>query len=584
MSNDDRSNSNSLSRRSWLGAVSAPAVAAVVSSALISQPLFADLAAVNSPSDANLAGSRVFNIRDFGAKGDGTTLDTQAVQAAIDACAKDQGGTVLVPAGTFLIAPIQLKSNVTLHIAAAGKLLATTDKSLYHPAEGIPLNGDHTMVDGNVGLVHAANALNITIEGPGTIDGQGAEVRAAGLSGRMRCHLVLLYRCNNVTIRNIYLYHSSYHTCRICNCSGVLLDGIRINSRVTGNNDGFHFISAEFVNMTNCNVRSQDDACALFGSCRFITITNSTFSTRWSVFRFGGGVAENIAVSNCILYQVFGCPMKLRCEPGSRLENISFSNILLQEVTGPISVGAGPMPGRTPRAGAATQPAMPNDEIESSATRPAGPAIVRNISFSNITGTVTTKQGHLDDSHFTGSTNPGELHSCIIINGVEGQSIVENISFSDIRLTFGGGGTAEEAARRDLPQVAGEYFALGPMPAYGLYARNVRGLTLNSVRFEVTDPDLRPALIFDNVQDATISALSAQANSDAESLLRFIQCRDVLITSPRVLTPASIFLRIEGSKSRTITIDGGDVSKAQQALAFSNGANQDSVKMRGSPA
>ena len=71
---------------------------------------------------------------------------------------------------------------------------------------------------------------------------------------------------------------------------------MRINSRVTGNNDGFHFISAEHVNMINCHVRCQDDACALFGSCQFISITNSTFSTRWSVFRFGGGVAENVAV------------------------------------------------------------------------------------------------------------------------------------------------------------------------------------------------------------------------------------------------------------------------------------------------
>jgi hypothetical protein len=81
---------------------------------------------------------------------------------------------------------------------------------------------------------------------------------------------------------------------------------------------------------------------------------------------------------------------------------------------------------------------------------------------------------------------------------------MENISLENIHLTFGGGGTAEEADRRDLPQIAGEYFMMGPMPAYGLCARNVHGLTLENIRFQVSTPDLRPALIFDHVEDAAI--------------------------------------------------------------------------------
>jgi hypothetical protein len=566
-----------LSRRSWLRAASGPAVAVAIGSALTNSQAMADAMGSTGPAmERSLAGHRLFDIRDFGAKGDGTTLDTAAVQQAIDACAKDLGGTVLVPAGVFLTGPVELKSNVTLHIAAGGKLLATTDKTLYQPARGIPLDGDHTMGDGNVGLVYAAHADNITVEGPGTIDGQGAEVREGGLSGKMRCHLVLFYRCNNLTIRNIYLYHSAYHTCRICNCSYVFLDGIRINSRVTGNNDGFHFISAEFVNLSNCNVRSQDDACAMFGNCRFMTITNSTFSTRWSVFRFGGGVTENIAVSNCLLYQVFGCPIKLRCEAGSRFENMSFSNLIFQEVTGPISIGAGPMPRRIARPDDPPEPA--SEPTTEPTTRPT-PGIVRNISFSNISGTVTTAQGHLDDSHFLGGNKAGELHSCIVLNGVEG-TFIENIAFNDIRLTFGGGGTAEDAARRDLPQVAGEYFGLGAMPAYGMYARNVRGLVLSTIRFEVASPDLRPAVVFDRVHDAVVNGISAQANPDAESLFRFENTTGTLLASPRILTPASVFLRVEGAHSQRITIEGGDLTSAAKALDFAAGATIDAVKWR----
>ncbi len=104
-----------------------------------------------------------------------------------------------------------------------------------------------------------------------------------------------------------------------------------------------------------------------------------------------------------------------------------------------------------------------------------------------------------------------EQHSCIILNGVPGNTI-ENISLSDVHLTFGGGGTAEDAARRELPLIANEYFSLGPMPAYGLYARNARGVTLSNVRFTVATPDMRPALILDNVHDASIVGLAADGH------------------------------------------------------------------------
>jgi len=143
-----------------------------------------------------------------------------------------------------------------------------------------------------------------------------------------------------------------------------------------------------------------------------------------------------------------------------------------------------------------------------------------------------------------------------VLNGV-GEDFLEGIRLSDIQITFEGGGSAEEAARRDVPKMAGEYFELGVLPAYGLYARNVHGLTLHNVRFELTNPDLRPALVFENVEDAGVNGLNAHGNSKAEALLRFTDARDVLLTACRVLTPAAVFLHTEGAASRGITIDGG---------------------------
>jgi hypothetical protein len=163
----------------------------------------------------------------------------------------------------------------------------------------------------------------------------------------------------------------------------------------------------------------------------------------------------------------------------------------------------------------------------------------------------------LPDYPFSSAYRPGEIRSCIVVNAV-GDSIVENITFDNVHLTFEGGGTAEEAARRDLPQVAGEYFMLGSLPAYGLYARNARAISLRNVRFQVSKPDLRPAVIFDHVEDAAINGLSVQGNAEAESLLRFIDSKQTLMTATRLLTPAAVFLQLEGpcptrgSRSRAV--------------------------------
>lgn len=558
-------NNKPVSRRNWIGLIATASIGTGLAAAT-TRTFGAEPGSKPGNTDKN-SGAGIYNIRDFGAKGDGHTLDTAAVQAAIDACNRDQGGTVLVPAGSFVIGTVEMKSNVTLHIAAQGKLLGTADGKQYYAADAIPLSGDSTLEDGNVGLIFAVKADNITIEGTGTIDGQGSQFRSpakglpspAGLSSHKRPYHLLFYQCKNLAVYDIFLKDSAYHSVRVIQCEYVKLEGLHIHGRVIYNNDGFHFISSRYVHVSKCEVQSQDDACALFGSCQFITVSDCSFSTRWSVFRFGGGVAENITVSNCIIYETYGCPVKMRCGPGSRFENISFSNIIMKDVTGPISIGLGahqPKPGEAPQV----------------------PGIVRNISFSNIRATVV-KPVQLPDTEYTSKYNPGEIFSCITLNAVD-NGLLENISFSDVQVSFPGGGTAEQGAVRDVPKVAGEYYQIGVPPSYALYARNVRGLTLFNTRFEMAGPDLRPAVIFDHVEDAAVTGLSAQGQPEAESLLRFIDSGDVLLSATRMLTEASVFLQVEGAESRNIKIDGGDFSKAKAPLAFKAGAAPQSVKLR----
>jgi len=565
-----------LSRRNWLGRVSTASVGAGLAAAVTAGAV--EPTASSSPE--NSLGARVYNVRDFGAKGDGTTLDTAAVQAAIDACNKDQGGTVLVPAGTFVIGTVEMKSNVTLHITAGGKLLGSGDGKQYHAAEAIPLEGDSTLGDGNVGLIFAVKADNITIEGPGMIDGNGrqflrgpnGEPAPSGLTSLKRPYHLLFYQCTNVRVRDIYLFACAYHSVRVVQSHYVWLRGIRIYNRVNHNADGFHFISAQHVHLSDSTVECQDDACALFGSCKFVTVTNCYFSTRWSVFRFGGGEAENIAVSNCIIHETYGCPIKIHCTPRSRFENMSFSNLVMTNVTGPISIslGAGRRR-RTPEAAGTNAPPVEADE-------PAAVGICRNISFSGIHAVVSVPVS-LSDVPFKSGYNPGEIKSCIGLNAVGG-GVIENISFNDVQVTFPGGGTAEEAALRDVPNIIGEYYAAGVFPAYALYARNVRGLTLNNVRFEVAGDEARPAVVFDHVEDAAVNGFSAQGTKAEESLLRFIDTKDVLLSASRLLAPAATFLQVEGANCENITIDGGDLSRAAKALAFKSGGSEKAVRLR----
>lgn len=557
-----------MTRRSWLGAVSTPAVAAAL------LPSYSSAAERVAGSDL---GARIYNIRDFGAKGDGKTLDTAALQAAIDACTRDGGGTVLVPAGTFVIGTTALKSNVTLHLAASATLLGSGDGKDYHAIDAIPLNGDSTLGDGNWALLYAVEARNITVEGQGTIDGQGHlfnnygqrdQPPPAGISGPQRPYHLLFHRCQNLVVRDLQLLRCAFHSIRVIQSERVRMEGLYIHNRVNVNNDGFHFISTRYLTISNCVLLVQDDACALFGSCQFVTVTNCVFSTRWSVFRFGGGDVKNISVSNCVIYETYGCPIKIGAGRMT-LENVSFSNLILQDVTGPIAVN---FTGRS--------------RNEDGGAPPAPEGFVRNLSFSNIRASVVAapQPERYTDMPTIGRIYPGEQHSCITLNGLDGVWI-ENVTFSDVHVTYAGGGSAQLAAKRNVPQITREYFGVwgeepvGP-PAYGLFARNVKGLTLSNVRFTVMEPDLRPAMVLDNVQDASIHSLAVQGNPAAESVLRFTRAKAVLLTASRVLTESAAFLQIEGEGNSNVIIDGGDLTKAAAPLALYAGAKKTAVKVR----
>ena len=204
-----------------------------------------------------------FNVRDFGATGNGKILDTDAIQRAIDTCSKSGTGKVIVPAGKYLVGCIELKSNVNLHLEPAAVLLGSTnikDYTVKTPAFESRTNNLYV----NRSIIYAEKADNISLTGSGIINGQG---RARSFSQTRpqsnRPYIARFIECRNVIMRDISMLESANWTCHILGCSGVLVDGIKIKNSVRANRDGLDIDSSNQVSVYNCRIFSQDDAIVL---------------------------------------------------------------------------------------------------------------------------------------------------------------------------------------------------------------------------------------------------------------------------------------------------------------------------------
>jgi len=133
--------------------------------------------------------------------------------------------------------------------------------------------------------------------------------------------------------------------------------------------------------------------------------------------------------------------------------------------------------------------------------------------------------------------------------------------------------------------VAAEYFQVwGRQPfgnvAFGMFARNVRGLRMQNVTFDYEKDDMRPAVVFDNVSDASVANLNVEGSATQASALRLKNVKDVYLDAPRLTAPSPLFLQVEGADSRNITVDGGDIGKAGKPLVSGEGVPADAVKVR----
>ena len=512
------------------------------------------------------------SIRDYGAKGDGVTLDTSAIQAAIDACTAGGGGTVYLPPGEYLSGTITLKDNVTLHVGPNARLLGSTSLADYPSLERPKGTIDYLEYLGYC-LINAYKARHIALTGEGCVDGQGMafpygvenynfedRALAANQQSFNRPTLLRFTDCQDVTISDLTLRQAASWCCNLEKCKELRIHGVHLFNRANQNNDGFDLTLCEDVTISDCHIDCGDDAIALKEGGLRITVTNCIISTRWSAIRIGPeslGVFRDIAVSNCVIHDTYGSAIKIQEVEGGIMENISFNNLVMEHVTGPISLRLGGYLGW---------------RKEREESLPIG--VLRNIRFSNIRATVADNAYPLPHEV---PAFPGEKKSCLNITGVEGYYI-ENVSFSGLQISFPGGGSQADT-EREVPELRDrypEYHMFGTLPAYGVYLRHVKGLTFEDVRLDSSTPDMRPALVGEDVEDLELSNFQAGGTGPA-GLVCLREARQVYLHGCRPLNEVTLFLRVEGPGSKGILLQANDLRLAGQEYKLAKGASGEAI-------
>ncbi len=480
------------------------------------------------------AANGVYNVLDYGAKGDGKTLDSPAINAAIDAAVSDGGGQVLLPAGTYLSGSIRLKSNIDLHLAAGCTILAApASMKAYDESEsfgGFPeyQDGGHTYFHNS--LIWAEGQTNISITGHGMIDGKGLTRKDTERAGQVQGgsigtgdKAIALKLCRQVTLRDITIYRGGHFAIIMTGCQLGTVDNVTIDT----NRDGFDIDCCKYLTITNCRINTpSDDALVLKSSyalklpvlCEHIAISNCNITgyklgtlldgtyvpetVGWVCGRFklgteSNGGYRNIALTNCTFAYSSGLAFE-EVDQG-RMENIVVSNITMSHVHHyPIYITTG-CRNRGPKEIAVEE--ADGGVTFKELTRPSSAC---DILISNVVA------DHCDSL------------CSIIVTGMKEEPL-RNVWLSNIHLTFAGGGT-RDLVSKDYREQGTNYpepkFA-GWTPAYGLYARHVDGLHVSDVSFSYGRPDYRPAIVLDDVRNATLTHLNAPTEEGIEQVVRF---------------------------------------------------------------
>ena len=420
-----------------------------------------------------------YNILSYGAKNDTTVLSTEAIQQAIDACATNGGGRVLVPAGQYKTGTIVLRSHVNLHVEMGAVLYGSTRLSDYRPMtssyKSLRTGGP------TVQLIYADSVCDVAITGLGTIDGRGAAFPKLSWNdeGITRPHLLRFIQCADVRISDLTLRNSGCWMQHYLACDRLQIHGIKVYNRNNYNNDALDLDGCHDVVVSDMLADSDDDGITLKSTsprlCENIAIQNCIVSSHCNGIKLGtetNGGFRNISIQGCVVKpsddqrtQFFGHESKrgtsaisLEITDGGVMENVLVQGITVEGTESPIFIRLG----NRARSYSAD---VPVTQVGS----------IRGVRLANIS--------------VFGAGPTG----CSIM-GLPGHP-VEDIRLTDIIIRHAGGqptvAVPDDEKEKDYPEAT----MWGVLPARGFFVRHARNVEFHRVEIVTDQPDQRPDYI-----------------------------------------------------------------------------------------
>jgi hypothetical protein len=476
-----------------------------------------------------------FDIRQFGATGNGKARDTAAIQKAIDAASAAGGGTVVFPRGTYLSGSIQLKSRVTLHLDKGATLL------------GSPSRADYCKLN-FFALVWADNAEDIGISGAGVIDGQGKKL-AVGYEMPVtqgtswpdaregeRPVIINFRNCRRVTVRDVTLRESACWVQLYRDCDDVLIENVKVRTMAAITNDGLDLDGCRRVVVRGCDIDSEDDGICLKSSrraCEDILVENCRLRSSCNALKFGTASFagfKNITCRNLVIHDTYLSAIALELVDGGVMENVLISDVKITDTSNPIFIRLG----------------------HRNADGPVGS--VSNVTLSNITAEIPNRPRSAMNKFPT-----AWRHRCLTlvtasITGQPGHP-VRDVTLKDISIVYGGIGRAAPTNHHHwdnldaVPERADSYpesTMFGILPAWGLYVRHAEGIRLENVTLRTEAADYRPALVADDVRNLNLDGLNVKsAGTEPVIVLRDVQ--SAVLTNTLAPPKAARFIKTLGN-------------------------------------
>ena len=305
---------------------------------------------------APLAWGGVYDVKDYGAKGDGVTKDTAAIQRAIDAAEAAGGGTVEVPAGRYLTGSIFLKDNIDLHVGAGAVLFGSPDRADYNAPDVCAQNWSSKYENASGGhLILAIEKRNVTVRGPGLVDGNSAAFLLDPKTGDnwpeihrgipwRTSQMMYFVECEGVRVEDLRIENSPYWSCFLHGCRKAQLRGLQVRTPRkprTWNGDGIDIDCCQDVTISDCIIETDDDCITLRGDpkllkrkqdCARITVANCVLSSVCNAVRIGvgDGVVRDATFSNLVVHDTktaFHLVSGYSKGRGTDISNVRFENI-----------------------------------------------------------------------------------------------------------------------------------------------------------------------------------------------------------------------------------------------------------------